>query len=52
MRNQSINKRLQEVKTAGKLSLFARIAWGRDLRKDTIRELQMDDKRLTEKEKE
>ena len=51
MRSQPINKRLQEAKTANKLSLFAKMAWRRDLRKDTIRELQMDEIRLRDKEK-
>ena len=49
MRNQPINKRLQEVKNQNRLSLFARFAWHKDIEKDTIREMNLDEKRLNDK---
>jgi len=51
MRNQPINKRLQEVREKNKLNLFATIAWNKNINKDFIRESQMDEIRLRDKEK-
>lgn len=46
MRNQPINKRLQEVKKQGRLSLFARIAWNKEIARDTIREMNLEQQML------
>lgn len=46
MRDIPINKRLERVMERGRLSLFARIAWRKDIGKDALREATMDEIRL------